>query len=87
MISQILKKEPDKPNRRKHLQIFKYTKRWVNKKGSLIKKEGLSGPFGMMIKYQNYVKSGYIAIISMHTQGLKNFVCILERCFLPKSIR
>ena len=46
------------------------------------KKEESSESFGMMIIYQNYVKSGYIMMVTMHTQGLKSFANALVRCFL-----
>ena len=51
------------------------------------KKEGSSGPFGMKFIHQNYVKSGYIMMVTMHKQGLKSFANTLVRCFLLEIIR
>ena len=57
-------------------------------KKMVIGKEGkLSGSFGITVMYQNYVKSGYILMVNMHTQGLKSFAHILGRCFLLENIR
>ena len=57
-------------------------------KKMVIGKEGkLSGSFGITVMYQNYVKSGYILMANMHTQGLKSFAHILGRCFLLENIK
>ena len=36
---------------------------------------------------QNYVKSGYVMMVTMHTQGLKSLEHVLVRCFLLENIR
>ena len=41
----------------------------------------------MIFIYQNYVKSGYIMMVTMHTQGLKSFARFLVRCILLDNIR
>ena len=51
------------------------------------KEDKLSGSFGITVMYQNYVISGYVLMVNMHTQGLENFAHILERCFLLENIR
>ena len=51
------------------------------KKMVIGKEDKLSGSFGIMVMYQNYMKSGYILMINMHTQGLKSFPHIQGRCF------
>ena len=52
------------------------------------KEDKLFGSFGItVVMYQNYVISGYVLMVNMHTQGLKSFAHILGRCFLLENIR
>ena len=69
------------------IRVFRYWKQWRGKKMAIGKEDKLSGSFGITVMYQNYVKSGYILMVNMHTQGLKSFAHILERCFLLGNIR
>ena len=46
-----------------------------------------SGSFGIINIYQNYMKSGYTMMVTMHTQGLKCSAHVLVRCFLLMNIR
>ena len=45
------------------------------------------GSFGMTIKYQNYVRSGYALMVTIYTQGLKSFAHVLVKYFLLENIR
>ena len=65
----------------------RYSKQWHGKKMVIGKEDKLYGSFGITVMYQNYVKSGYILMVNMDTQGLKSFAHILERCFLLGNIR
>ena len=76
-------KDRDK-GRNKSIQMFRFLKRWKDKKGNHKK---ISGPFGMTITYENYVKSGYIMMVTMHTHDLNSFANVLARCFLLENIR
>ena len=71
------------------IRVFRYSKQGRGKKMVIGKEDKLSGSFGITVMYQNYVKSGYILMVNMHThtQGLKSFAHILERCFLLGNIR
>ena len=69
------------------IRVFRYWKQCRSKKMVIGKEDKLSGSFGITVMYQNYVKSGYILMVNIHTQGLKNFAHILERCFLLGNIR
>ena len=69
------------------IRVFRYSRQWQGKKIVIGKEDKLSGSFGIMVMYQNYVKSGYILMVNMHTQGLKSFAHILEKCFLLGNIR
>ena len=74
--------------RNKPVQVFEYIRRRRDKKKMVIgKKDSSSGSFGMMIIYQNHVKSGYIMMVTMHTQGLKSFTHVLVRWFLLENIK
>ena len=53
----------------------------------IVKKDILSGSFGIITMYLNYVKKGYTAMATMHTQGLKILAHVLVRCFLLENIR
>ena len=68
------------------IRVFKYSKQWKGKK-KVVGKGKSSGSFGVMVINQNYVKSGYALMISMHTQGLKSFAHILARWFLLENVR
>ena len=57
------------------------------KKIVIRKEDKLSGSFEITVIYQNYVKSRYISMVNMHTQGLKSFAHILVRCSLLGNIR
>ena len=72
--------------RNKLIRMFRYSTLWKGKKGNQEKKI-LSGSFGITIPYQNYVKSGYTLMVTMHTQVLKSFAHVLVKCFLLESIR
>ena len=62
------------------VRVFRNAKQWLGKKnGDWKKKDILSGSFGIMFMYQNYVKSGNMLIITMYTQGLKSFANFLVR--------
>ena len=37
--------------------------------------------------YQNYVKSGYDMMVTMHTQGLRSYAHVLVKCFLLDNIK
>ena len=63
------------------IRAFRCVKQWHGKKMAIGKEDKLSGSFGIMVMYQNYVESGYILMINMHTQGLKGFIHIWGRCF------
>ena len=67
------------------IQIFGLSKRARNKNGNWIKRH-IIWVFGI-IMYQNYVKSGYTMMVTMHTQGLKSFTHVLVRWFLLENIR
>ena len=69
------------------IRVFRYSRQWQGKKIVIGKEDKLSGSFGIMVMYQNYVKSGQVLMVNMHTQDLKSFVHILERCFLLENIR
>ena len=69
------------------IRVFRYSKQGRGKKMVIGKEDKLSGSFGITVMYQNYVKSGYILMVNMHTQGLKSFAHILEKCFLLGNIR
>ena len=56
-------------------------------KKTIGKKDRSFRSFGMMVMYQNYVKSGYVMTVTMHTQGLKSFTHVRLRCFLLENIR
>ena len=63
------------------IRVFRYSKQGRGKKMVIGKGDKLSGSFGITVMYQNYVKSGYILMVNMHTQGLKSFAHILEVLF------
>ena len=69
------------------IRVFRYSKQWRGKKMVIGKEDKLSGSFRITVKYQNYVKSGYMLMVNMHTQDLRSFADILERCFLLGNIR
>ena len=69
------------------IRVFRYSKQGRGKKMVIGKGDKLSGSFGITVMYQNYVKSGYILMVNMHTQGLKSFAHILESCFLLGNIK
>ena len=84
-------KDEDTDNgRNKPVQVFEYIRRRRDKKKKKMvigKKDRSSGSFGMMIIYQNHVKSGYIMMVTMHTQGLQSFTHVLVRWFLLENIK
>ena len=57
------------------------------KKMVIGEKDKFYGSFGIIIIYLNYVISGYKKMVTMHTQGLKNFAHVPVRFFLLTSIR